>query len=483
MKQNNHIVAIFGGTGDLTYRKLLPAFYNLLETNSLPNGFNLVIIGRQSLTTQAYHELIKPWLREQARFAVKDETLDHFLSFVSYFEMTFTEDEGYPRLKRFFESLDPKAQILYYFAVAPSFFETIACKLNQHHLVAQSKVIIEKPFGNDLKSAVHINDTLTQIFDEDRIFRIDHYVAKEMVQNIFTIRFSNMIFADSWNGASINNIQISAAETVGVENRGNYYDHTGALKDMFQNHLLQLLSIVLMDEPNHFTATEIHREQETVLESLYINDFKKDIVYGQYQAQDDSKSYTDEDKVDNHSTTETYVALKLASSLPKWNDTPIYIRTGKRMHKRATEIIIEFKPKENEQPNVLIIKVQPDEGVYLRFNIKKPGQTHENQTVFMDFCQSCNYENRENTPEAYERLLKAAMDADQSLFASFKQVQLSWSLVEDILAHKGNQKPMGYHAYSSGPLAAQDLLRRDGNQWIEEQVKGEVFNNKLNQVN
>ncbi|WP_331836246.1 hypothetical protein [Erysipelothrix piscisicarius] len=241
MKANNHIVAIFGGTGDLTYRKLLPAFYNLLETKSLPDSFHLVVIGRQDLTTAAYHELVKPWLREQARFDVKEETLDVFLEYVSYFKMTFTEDEGYPRLKTYFEALDPQAHVLYYFAVAPSFFETIATQLARHQLVSKSKVIIEKPFGNDLKSAIDINNTLTHIFDEDRIFRIDHYVAKEMVQNIFTIRFSNMIFADSWNGASINNIQISAAETVGVENRGNYYDHTGALKDMFQKSLASVI--------------------------------------------------------------------------------------------------------------------------------------------------------------------------------------------------------------------------------------------------
>ncbi|WP_331836247.1 hypothetical protein [Erysipelothrix piscisicarius] len=240
--------------------------------------------------------------------------------------------------------------------------------------------------------------------------------------------------------------------------------------------MLQLLSIVLMDEPQAFNAADIHREQEAVLESLYVKDYENDIVYGQYLENKDSKSYIQEDKVQSDSTTETYVALKLASSLPKWQDTPIYIRTGKRMHKRSTEIMIEFNQKDHEQPNVLIIKVQPDEGVYLRFNIKKPGQTHDSQTVFVDFCQSCNYENRENTPEAYERLLKAAMDSDQSLFASFKQVHLSWSLVETILKHtKGNESPEGYAAYSSGPKRAHDLLARDGNQWIEEQVMGEIF--------
>ncbi|QIK70929.1 glucose-6-phosphate dehydrogenase [Erysipelothrix sp. HDW6C] len=475
MIKDNHIITIFGGTGDLTYRKLLPAFYNLASTGNLPEHLHLVIIGRQPLTSESYRELARPWFAEHSRIKVDDTMLTEFLNHITYFEMTFTEDEGYTRLHAFYDAIDPSMKRLYYFAVAPSFFETIALKLDAHNLVTNSKVVIEKPFGNDLESACSINETLTSIFSEDNIYRIDHYVAKEMVQNIFTIRFANVLFADIWNADHIQSIQISANELVGVENRGNYYDHTGALKDMFQNHLLQILSIVTMDEPATMSAADIHIEQEKILENLSITNIQNDVIRGQYTANDTSIDYRDEERVDPQSNTETFVALKLGINTPTWQKTPIYVRTGKRMHKRSTEVVIEFKKRSNESANVLIIKIQPDEGVYLRFNIKKPGQTNDVQTVFMDFCQSCNYENRMNTPEAYERLLNAALDGDHTLFASFNQVRSSWQFVEDITNAIGKQTPVFYPAFTNGPTASHILLEADGNSWIEEEVMGDTF--------
>ena len=293
-KVNDHIITIFGGTGDLTYRKLLPAFYNLLENKHLPSKFNIVIIGRQDLTTEDYHKLLIPWLKEHSRYDIDDARLNDFLSMITYFEMVFTEDEGYVRLNDHFKELNPNAKKLYYFAVSPSFFEVIALKLSKHNCIKDAKIIIEKPFGNDLESAMQINTTLTGIFGEEHIYRIDHYIAKEMVQNIFTIRFDNAIFKNIWNKDNISNIQISANETVGVESRGSYYDQTGALKDMFQNHLLQILSIVTMANPESLDALHIHEKQEEILETLRIEDFHKDIVLGQYQANNDSLSYLDE---------------------------------------------------------------------------------------------------------------------------------------------------------------------------------------------
>ena len=473
MKNNRHIITIFGGTGDLTYRKLLPAFYNLHANTQLPDSFNIVIIGRQDLNTESYRDILRPWLKEHSRLEITEEKLEEYLSFVTYFKMTFTEDEGYPRLKEYFKNLDPQSKILYYFAVSPSFFETIAKKLETHDLVDKAKIIIEKPFGNDLGSAIEINQTLTDILGDDNIFRIDHYIAKEMVQNIFTIRFTNALFKDLWNHKSINSIQISANETVGVEGRGSFYEDTGALKDMFPNHLLQILSIVTMEEPNSFDAVDIHTSQEALLENITIENVKDDVIFGQYTKSEKSLSYRNEDKVDDNSKTETFVALKLGINNDRWSDVPIYIRTGKRMHKRATEVVIEFKQKANEAANVLIIKIQPDEGVYVRFNIKKPGPTNESQTVFMDFCQSCNYENRLNTPEAYERLLHAAMIEDHTLFASFKQVQVSWALAEKILEGSKDNELYFYEAFSSGPKEAYQLLRKDKNEWIDEDVYGE----------
>ena len=465
---NNQIVTIFGGTGDLTYRKLLPAFYNLLKTDQLPEHFHIVIIGRQELSTQDYHDLLKPWLKEHARLKVSDEHLTKLLSYVTYFEMTFTQDEGYKRLKTKFEEIDPQAEIMYYFAVAPSFFETIAQQLEKFDLIENSKIIIEKPFGNDLASANSINKTLTHIFGEDNIYRIDHYIAKEMVQNIFTIRFANAIFSNIWDNELIDNIQISANEMVGVENRGSYYDHVGAIKDMFQNHLLQILSIVTMDEPKTMDAHHIHKQQEAILEAVKIENFDTDVVLGQYEANEDSLNYVDEDRVNPESKTETFGAIKLAIDTHKWKGVPIYVRTGKRMASRSTHIAIEFKQKGDAPRNVLVINVQPEEGVTFRFNIKTPGQTNDVKSVSMDFCQSCNYENRMNTPEAYERLLKAALASDHTLFASFKQVRLSWALVEEIASATKDKQPYLYKAYTNGPSEALALFERDGQEWIEE---------------
>ena len=474
MKNNSHIVTIFGGTGDLSFRKLLPAFYNLFANDQIPDSFHIVVIGRQDLDTDSYRERLKPWLKEHSRCHIDDEKMNEYLEYVSYFKMTFTEDEGYPKLKEYYEELDKDAKLLYYFAVSPSFFETIALKLEKHGLSENAKVIIEKPFGNDLESAIEINETLSNILSDENIYRIDHYIAKEMVQNIFTIRFSNALFKEVWQSNSIKSIQISANETVGVESRGNFYETTGALKDMFPNHLLQILSIVTMEEPQTFEANDIHHQQEKVLEKLYIENIKEDVVYGQYTAAKDSLAYREEENVDPQSEVETFVALKLGIDNERWKDVPIFVRTGKRMQKRSTEVVIEFKEKLGETANLLIIRIQPDEGVYIRFNIKKPGQTNETKTVFMDFCQSCDYENRLNTPEAYERLLNAAMQEDHTLFASFKQVQLSWALAEEIIKGSKDNPIHFYEAFTNGPKAAHDLLTKDSYHWIDEEVLGEV---------
>lgn len=462
-------ITIFGGTGDLTYRKLLPAFYNLMNTNLLPENFHIVVIGRKPYDDDSYRAHVKDWILKFSRLHREDHLLNDFLEHIHYFKMTFTEDEGYARLRDYYNSLPSNTNHLYYFAVAPSFFVTIANQLEKFDLISNSKVIIEKPFGNDLKSSQEINQRLTQIFSEDHIFRIDHYVAKEMVQNISTIRFTNELFKNIWNHDSIENIQISANEVVGVEGRGGYYDTTGALKDMFQNHILQILSIVTMREPESNDAQSIHSEQERILNNLYIEDYDKDIVFGQYLENIDSLSYRDEPSVSKDSTTETFVALRLAIDLPEWKDTPIYVRTGKRMHERDTRISIVFKSESGQLQNVLIIKIQPEEGVYLQFNIKKPGQTYETQTVTMDFCQSCDYMNRINTPEAYERLLHAAMQGDHSLFTSFNQVESTWSFVETIL-EKSSRTISFYKAYTPGPKEASELLEKHGHAWIENKV-------------
>lgn len=466
---NNHIVTIFGGTGDLTYRKLLPAFYNLMIHDSLPKSFKITIIGRQDLTTESYHEHLIPWLKEHARFKVDDEDIEKFVSYVTYFKMVFTEEEGYHRLYKYYEELDKvnHHDKLYYFAVDPSFFLNIAEYLNKANLAEGASIIIEKPFGNNLEHAKIINHRLGEIFNDKNIYRIDHYIAKEMVQNILTVRSGNALFKNIWNKDVIESIQISAAETVGVENRGNFYDVTGALKDMVQSHLLQILTIVTMDMPDELTSDAIHAVQEEVLENLTIKNPETDIIFGQYD------NYKDEPNVDKNSNTETYVALRFEINNDRWSGVPIFVRTGKKLAKRSTEITLQLKSSGNLAPNLIVIKVQPDEGIYVKLNIKTPGHTNNTESVYMDFCQSCNLEFRNNTPEAYERLLDAAMMHDQTLFASLKQVIHSWQITESILK-KSKENPIHtYTSYSSGPKAADLLLEKENTAWFEDKVLGE----------
>lgn len=470
MTSNNHIVTLFGGTGDLTYRKLLPAFYNLYYRGDLPDSFHIVIVGRRDFTTKSYIDNLKDWLKEHTRFPFDEVKFNEFTQYIHYFKMVFTEKEGYQRLRNFYDTLnkDIKHDLLYYLAVDPGFFITIGNNLHEHGLSKDANIIIEKPFGNDLKSAVEINEHLQDYFGESHIYRIDHYTAKEMVQNIHTIRFGNSIFDKSWHKDMIDNITISASETVGVVERGNFYDVTGALKDMVQSHLLQILSIVLMDEPDERNADSIHDKQEAILENLKIRNYQKDIIYGQYE------SYKTESDVDANSKTETYVALRVEVDLPRWEGVPIFIQTGKKMAKRSTEITVQFKAKGDLPPNLLVIKVQPDEGVYFKLNIKTPGNTNHVETVFMDFCQSCNLEYRKNTPEAYERLLEYAMQHDRTLFASFKQVRSSWKFIEDIIDNT-KDNPLYVYKDETQPVESVSLLKEEQTSWFDDVLYGETF--------
>ncbi len=468
--RNNHIVTIFGGTGDLTYRKLLPAFYNLLAQGSLPESFHITIIGRRDLTTEDYHKDLIPWLKDHARFKVDDETIQAFIKHVTYFKMVFTQEEGYPRLCDYYQTLDKNGQHdkLYYFAVDPSYFLTIAENLHKYDLAKDANIIIEKPFGNNLKHAKEINERLIEIFTEENIYRIDHYLAKEMVQNILTVRSGNALFKNIWNKDVIESIQISAAETVGVENRGNFYDVTGALKDMVQSHMLQILTIVTMDLFDGLDSDALHREQEKILENLKVINPDTDVIYGQYDG------YRDEPNVDENSKTETYVAIRFEIDNERWRGVPLFVRTGKKLSKRSTEITIQLKQLGNMDPNLIVIKVQPDEGIYVKLNIKTPGHTNTTESVYMDFCQSCNLEYRQNTPEAYERLLDAAMQHDKTMFASLKQVLLSWEITENILTSTKDNTLHIYDQYSNGPTKANALLEKENTSWFVDTVLGEL---------
>lgn len=458
-------LTIFGGTGDLTFRKLLPALYNMDLVGRLGKSTRITIIGRRDYGDGQYRELARSWVEQFSRLPYTAEDFDRFAARISYFRMDFSSLETYDGLNEYYVR-DAIEKHIFYFAVAPRFFDVITDGLSRVPGAKNGKVIIEKPFGETLKAAEQLNEKLTRFFGDDKIYRIDHYLGKEMVRGIQAIRFTNPIFSDTWNSRFIEEIQISAMETVGVETRGGYYDQSGALKDMMQNHLFQILSIVAMERPKELTGEGMHEEQMKVLRALRPaskENVGKMLVMGQYEG------YRNEPLVSPDSETETYAALRLTVDSARWKDTPFYIRTGKKTGKREMEVSVIFRrPDPSLEPDVLIIKIQPTEGVYLQFNIKQPGDSEAIVPTKMDFCQSCQLENQRNTPEAYERLLYACMQGEQSWFSKWDQIKLCWDYVEDLKRlYKEAELPV--HPYapgSQGPAAADDFIAASGHRWL-----------------
>lgn len=465
MKINTNIT-IFGGTGDLTFRKLLPALYMMFVTDNFPKHSRIVIIGRREYSDVDYHLKAREWINKFARLPFDDAKFNLFKARISYFQMDFTNPEAYQDLATYFGN-DEITNHLFYLAVAPRFFEVIADNLSSIEGMGQAKVIIEKPFGETLTLAKQLNQKLEKTFTPQNIYRIDHYLGKEMVRNIQTLRFANPIFANSWNHEAIAAVQISALEDVGVESRGGYYDQAGALKDMVQNHLFQVLSIIGMEQPASFQVEDVHEAQLTLLkqlEPIKEEDLNNSLVLGQY------RGYLAEDKVKPDSKTETFVCMKLKINNERWQDVPFYIRTGKKTGVRETQIAISFKQLlPNADPDVLLIKIQPDEGINLRFNIKQPGDSEAIIPVKMDFCQSCNIEFHTNTPEAYERLFIACLNGDQSMFSQWEQIEVSWDYINKIndLITSRQLTPLPYEPNETGPQEANEMLECCGYKWLD----------------
>ena len=451
---NKTAITLFGGTGDLTYRKLLPALYNLNGLAKLADDFKIVVIGRREYSQADYINIVRTWVKEHARTKFDDEEFESYAKRIIYFKMNMTNEDDYAMLQEFYTKEDIQNHV-YYFAVAPSFFMTITNGLQKHCSENNAKVIIEKPFGEDLEKAGLLNDELEKFFNQDEIYHIDHYLGKEMIQNILSLRFKNIIFKGIWNKDFIENVQITAAETVGVGTRASYYDKSGALKDMVQNHLLQVLSLVAMEEPKGTESIRIHESQYNLLSALKpIEDVQDSLVMGQYEG------YLQEENIPIDSKTETYAALKLYIDNERWEGVPFFIRTGKKMDNRETQVVVQFKAVGDVPGNVLIIRIQPDEGVYFQFNAKKPGTEQELQQISLDFCQSCILENRINTPEAYERLLDACFKGDRSLFSQWDQIVASWTFVNKLIAKYEEQgSPLyTYEQGSKGPKEADELV-------------------------
>ncbi len=483
----NNVFVIFGGTGDLTYRKLLPAFYDLILQGTFnKENLKIVIIGRRDYTSKSFFTRALDGIKQYARFKKEDQQArDDLETMMSYYKMDYRDELAYQglreHLKAQFNHVD---RYLFYLAVAPSSFAEIADKLRNSHIlsdVQERQLLIEKPFGDDLESAISINQRIQESFKENEIYRIDHYLAKEMIINIMTIRFGNQVFESLWKYGEIDNIQITATETIGVEDRGGYYEHSGALEDMVQSHLLQVLSLLLMEEPINNSSEASHIEQANVLKNLELfESIDKSFVRGQYSSDGKVNAYRNESRVNPQSMTETFAAIEFRYNKTPFNDVPIYIRTGKRMDKAGTYVAIQFKPSKMHNgkeldPNVLIIRIGPDEGIYLKVNIKKPGITDEVQPIKMDFCQSCILENRYNTPQAYERLLRMAFEKDHTLFTSWDFARLSWEIIDDIQKQAVENELFMYESFTSGPKEADEMLARKGHHWINDTVYGETF--------
>ncbi len=461
---SNKAFTVFGGTGDLTFRKLMPAQYNMTASHSPEADMRIVIIGRRDYTTEKYLELVRGWIQKFARLPFDEQTFSEFAARITYFKMDMSQAAEYDRLARFYER-EGITEHLFYLAVAPRFFGIIAANLKVVQNACHGKVILEKPFGENLDAAKLLNKQLEEFFTSENIYRIDHYLGKEMVRNIQTIRFTNPIFSNLWNSQYIESVQITASEELGIEGRGGYYDTSGALKDMVQNHLFQILSIVAMEWPEQSTPSAMHDAQLRVLRALRpVKDVRDALVLGQY------KGYHHEKSVAPDSLTETYAALRLFIDNERWWNVPFYIRTGKKLSRREMQIAITFRHTFISAPsNILIIKIQPQEGVHLQFNVKKPGETDEITQAKMDFFKNTSYASRINTPEAYERLITACLRGEHSWFSQWDQIETSWEYIEHLKdLYRWDKLPVfSYEPGSDGPDEANNLLLRHGHKWVE----------------
>jgi len=480
---------IFGGTGDLAQRKLLPAVYNLAHEGALPERFNLIGTARRDMPDEDFRNFARESISKYSRRHPDDKVLSSLLSRMRYVGAPFDDPKGYDEIARLAGEMDDEAGLpfnrIFYLATAPGFFETIAESLGAHGLdqrqSAEVRLVVEKPFGRDLASAQALNRALLSVFEERQIYRIDHYLGKETVQNILVLRFGNGIFEPLWNRSYIDNVQITAAEDIGIGTRAEYYDHSGALRDIVQNHLLQLLTILSMEPPVSFSADEVRNEKVKILHAIRppaIEEVPERVVRGQYTSGmaegHEVAGYLEEQGVAPGSQTETYVALRLGIDNWRWAGVPIFLRAGKRLARKTTEIAVTLKPVPHlafqqsgslgVQPNQLVLSVQPNEGVSLSLVAKIPGAKMRVRPVNMEFLYGTSFMSQ--SPEAYERLILDTMRGDATLFARDDEVEAAWGIVDPILKawEQNPEIPLAqYPAGSPGPAEADALL--EGQEW------------------
>lgn len=480
MKKESIMILIFGATGDLTRRKLIPSLYHLVRKDLLTNCTPIICVGRRDLSRE---EFISQLDVDKFIDSIEREVLERLLARIEYmrFDLAGDSAEGFTTaisaIQEQYSCADNK---LIYLALPTSAFQRTA------ELIAAlgrgagwRRVVFEKPFGEDLHSARELNETIRSVLDEKEIYRVDHYLGKQLVQNILTLRFANEIFSGAWCRRAIDHVQITVSETLGVEKRAGYYDKSGAVRDMIQNHLLQLLSFLAMELPRDDSADALRDEAVRVVQQLQPLE-SGDVVLGQYDRGtiqgERVVAYRSEDGVADDSATETFAALRAYVQNDRWHGVPFYLRTGKRMARRYAEIRIVFQQRRryligrNGDSNMIIIRIQPDTGIALAFNVQTPDEDYRTESVMMDFCHHCHF--GPNTPEAYESILRNVLEGDHSLFPRRDWIEASWGYIDHL--YRVAAEPQAYMAGSEGPDAAMKLLSDDGRQWLSDESPAAV---------
>lgn len=480
-KPDNCVIVIFGASGDLTKRKLIPAIFQLFKHNNLPEKFAVLGTASSELSDIEFRSTMSEAIQKTDRNA-DWKVINEFTEKLNYFRMDFKDSSAYNVLNVKIHSLSgacgTNCNYIFYLATIPSLFGEISVNLGKAGLNKNeggySRIVVEKPFGYDLESAIKLNNTMHEVFSEDQIYRIDHYLGKETVQNVLVTRFANGIFEPIWNRNYVHHVEVTSAENIGIENRGAYYETSGALRDMVQSHLLRLVTLIAMEPPSSFDSDAVRNEQLKVLQSLRkLNavEIEKSVIRGQYIASTVKgvaiKGYREEKGVNPDSRTETYAAIKFYIDNWRWGGVPFYIRTGKHMPTRVTEAVIHFrktphylfKESQNNSDNQLILRIQPDEGILLKFGMKEPGAGFKVHNVNMDF----HYSDISNVhiPEAYERLIYDCMAGDSTLFLRADAVEAAWKFIEPIQkawADDHKVKIYGYPAGTWGPDVADNLI-------------------------
>jgi len=481
-------MVLFGVTGDLSRKKIMPAIYDLANRGLLPPGFSLVGFARRDWADQDFAQIVHDSVRDHSRTEFREEVWRQLAEGFRFVPGDFNDDHAFDQLRRTIEELDEvrgtSGNHAFYLAIPPSFFGAVAGQLKEHGLAEPRpghwrRVVVEKPFGHDLASARALNDILGEVFESGSIFRIDHYLGKETVQNILAMRFANNLFEPIWNGNYVDHVQITMAEDVGIGGRAGYYDGVGAARDVIQNHLMQLLALVAMEEPVSFDAESLRTEKLKVLSSVVLpGSLDQTTARGQYTAGwaggEKVVGFCEEEGISKTSKTETYAAVTLNVETRRWAGVPFYLRTGKRLGRRVTEVAVVFKraphlpfnatATEELTANTLVIRVQPDEGMTIRFGAKVPGTAMEIRDVNMDFAYGGSF--TESSPEAYERLILDVLLGDPPLFPRHEEVELSWKILDPVLARwAASGAPEPYGPGTWGPKSANEMLARDGRAW------------------